>query len=153
MISNSYNHRMDFEKTIMRSEMPQFRFYQNVDSYYFEGWQRTSTLNRSYMLKLILSRWYPDERPKLYVTSPINLKSYISWKTINQIGVAHKSHTLSNGPNGCVQICHFKDEHWDASQTCVGVFTKGLLWLEAYENHLLTGNEIAEILYKWKRRQ
>jgi len=135
---------MDIEKTIMRSEMPQFRFYQNSDNYYFKGRQRTSTLNRSYELKLTLTQWYPDEMPELYVTSPINLRSHYSWKTINQNGIAYSTHTLSNGPNGCVQICHFKSELWDASQTCVGVFIKGILWLEAYENHLLTGSDIAD---------
>ena len=38
---------------------------------------------------------------------------------------------------------HFKTERWDASQTCAGIFTKGILWLEAYENHLQTGSDIA----------
>ena len=52
--------------------MPQFSFYQNSNTYYFKGWQRTSTMGRSYELKLTLTKWYPDDMPALYVTSPIN---------------------------------------------------------------------------------
>ena len=150
---NSFNIRMNFERAIMRSEMPQFRYYQNFNTYYFKGWQRTSTMGRRYELKLTLTQWYPDDMPALYVISPIQLKSFNSWKTINQSGLSHTNHTQTNGPNGCVQICHFRPERWDASQTCVGVFTKGILWLEAYENYLITGSDIASILARWRRRQ
>lgn len=153
MIPSAFQLRMDLEKAIMKSEMPQFRFHQRGDSYFFKGIQRTSTLRHAYKLKLILTHRYPDQMPALYITSPKILRAHHGRETINSMGTTHSFHTLSNGSNECVQICHFKSEHWDASRTCVGVFIKGILWLEAYENHLQTGSSIADILSLWRRRQ
>jgi len=150
---NNLQSRLDFEKPIMRLEMPQFRLFQFGDDCYFSGWQTTATMQRQYELKLVMPSWYPDQMPSLYVTSPLILYKYNNRKTVNDDTVSHAFHTMGNGPLGCVQICHYNNESWDASKTCVGVFTKGILWLEAYEGHLKTGRNIADILNSWKRRQ
>jgi hypothetical protein len=148
-----FKSRLQFEKGIVQYEMPHFRLYQLGNENYFHGRQATTALGRQYTLKLIIPPWYPDEMPSLFVVSPLTLPKYGGLGTINNEGASHKFHTQKNGPGGCVQICHFKPETWDASQTCVGVFAKGQLWLEAYEVHLCTGLSIAEILENWKRRQ
>jgi hypothetical protein len=145
--------RLQFEKSIIQHEMPQFQLYQMGDENYFHGRQTTTVLVRQYTLKLIIPAWYPDEMPLLFVTSPLTLHKFGGRGTINNEGVSHDFHTQENGPGGCVQICHFKSESWDASQTCVGIFQKGQLWLEAYDVHLCTGLSIAEILNNWKRSQ
>jgi ubiquitin-protein ligase len=150
---SDFKSRLQFEKNIVQYEMPQFRLYQMGDEYYFLGRQTTTALGRQYNLKLIIPAWYPDQMPSLFVVSPLTLPKYGHRGTINSEGVSHQFHTQNNGPKGCVQICHFKPERWDASQTCVGVFLKGQLWLEAYDFHLCTGLSIAEILKNWKRRQ
>jgi hypothetical protein len=143
--------RLQLEKVIMARELPQFMFYQMGNETYFQGWHAVLT-GLLYQLKLVLSEWYPDQMPSLYVTYPLILWKY-GENTINSEGVSHAFHTLSNGPGGCVQICHFSRENWDASKTCVGVLFKGILWLEAYAVHLVTGMSIADILDQWKRRQ
>jgi hypothetical protein len=51
-------------------------------------------------------------------------------------------HTLGPGPSGEVQICHWRDNRWHAGITLDKVLLKGLLWLEAYEQHLTTGQPI-----------
>jgi hypothetical protein len=153
MVLSNFESRLQFEKSIMQHEMSQFLFYQMGNANYFHGWQTTRTLGRKYTLKLTIPAWYPDEMPSLFVVSPLTLPKYGGRGTINKEGVSHDFHTKANGPGGCVQICHFNPENWDASQTCVGVFTKGILWLEAYNVHLRTGRTIAEILVNWKRRQ
>ena len=143
--------RLQVEKGIMARELPQFIFFEIGNDSYFQGWHIVST-GLLYQLKLVLSEWYPDQMPSLYVTYPLILWKY-GGNTINSEGVSHAFHTFSNGPNGCVQICHFKSENWDASKTCVGVLFKGILWLEAYAMHFVTGMTIADILEQWKRRQ
>lgn len=152
MINFSFRSRIQFEESIMRQEMPQFLFYSSSNDYHFEGWQSTSNGN-SYKLRLDIPLFYPDQVPPLYVTSPRMIRSYGGYSSINDKGVSHATHTLSNGPDGCVQICHFKPEHWDASQTCVAAMMKGILWLQAYEMHLRTGKDIADILSSWRRSQ
>ena len=143
--------RLQLERRIMGRELPQFMFFEIGNDSYFQGCHIVSN-GLLYHLELVLSEWYPDQMPNLYVTYPL-----ILWKsdgnTINSEGVSHAFHTLSNGPWGCVEICHFKRENWDASKTCVGAFFKGILWLEAYGVHLVTGMTIADILEEWQRRQ
>jgi len=143
--------RLQVEKGIMARELPQFIFFEIGNDSYFQGWHIVST-GLLYQLKLVLSEWYPDQMPSLYVSYPLILWKY-GGNTINSEGVSHAFHTLSNGANACVQICHFKSENWDASKTCVGVLFKGILWLEAYAAHLVTGMTIADILKQWERRQ
>ncbi|MGV7223638.1 MAG: hypothetical protein ACQ9MH_19185 [Nitrospinales bacterium] len=136
----------------MQHELPQFRPYGLSGEYYFSGWQTTSHRNR-FKLRLGIPPYYPDNVPSLFVTSPHTLRSYRGRATINSQGTSHAYHTMSNGTDGCVKICHFDSAMWDASKTCVAVFMKGILWLEAYEMHLRTGEDIATILSSWERSQ
>lgn len=144
--------RIQFERKIMARHFPQFGFYQGGDASYFQGWHTDSTKGYLYQLQLKLSPWYPDQMPSLYVTYPSILWKY-DGGTINSEGVSHAFHTLHNGPKGCVQICHFKPETWDASRTCVGVLLKGILWVESYAVSIATRMPIADILEQWKKRQ
>jgi len=149
---NSTDSRLQIEKAIVASQMPQFVFSDLGNEASFQGWQKTTTGNEYFYLKLEIPPWYPDKMPNLFVTSPHILKDR-GGKPINTMGSVHSFHTLSNGAGGCVRICHFTSESWDASKTCVGVLIKGILWLEAYSVHLITGITIAEILDQWKRGQ
>jgi hypothetical protein len=151
MIQN--RNRILFESQIMRRDLPQFKLYWNRDDdIYFQGWHKALINGIQYQLKLILSPYYPHEKPILYVTFPLTL-----WKfgggTINSLDTSHSFHTFGNGPDGCVQICHFPPGTWDASKTCIGIFYKGILWIESYAVHLLTGMDIADILEEWRKRQ
>ena len=141
--------RMEIERTVMRRELPQFSFYED-DECYFQGWQATN--DYEYDLKLVLPRGYPYEMPLAYVISPHTLETY-DGETINDMGCTHSFHTLSNGPDGCVQICHTKPTLWDPSDTAFGVFIKMILWVNAYDWHLITGKDIADILEIWSERQ
>jgi len=144
-----YQSRIQVEKAIVVKELSQFQFLKSGNDSYFMGHHTTSTRQNCYQLKLVLGRYYPDQMPNLYVISPSTLFNYHFTKTINSLGLSHAFHTLENGPDGCVQICHFKPETWDSSRTCVGALLKGVLWCEAYDVHLTTGKDIAEILSRW----
>jgi hypothetical protein len=55
-------------------------------------------------------------------------------------------HTLENGPSGAVQICHWRDDRWHSGITFDKVMLKVIVWLEAYEQHLSTGDSIASFV-------
>jgi hypothetical protein len=145
--------RLNLEAAILAEEMPQFRLSVDNGSYCFKGWQIATTANRKYELKLVIPPYYPDQMPSLYVNNPLILPKYKNQGTINSAPGSHAFHTNSKGPGGCVEICHSKSTSWDASKTCVGVFTKGILWLIAYECHLTNGKSINDNLIQFKRRQ
>jgi hypothetical protein len=152
MVGYDFNSRLEFEKKIMSRNLPQFRFNNTVSEEDFSGWQTTQTRRRRYKLKLSIPSYYPDMMPSLYIISPVTLYHHNGRDTINSQGVSHEFHTQSAGPGGCIQICHYHSSSWNAAKTCVGVFMKGILWLEAYEIHLATADSIASILDNWKRR-
>jgi hypothetical protein len=141
--------RIQVEKAYARKELADYVYYEIREFAYFQGYHKPSKGFYTYSLRLDIPQWFPEEEPNLYVLSPTVL-----WKfgggTINALGASFDFHTLSNGPGGCVKICH--DPNWDASKTCVGVLLKGIIWLECYSEHLISGKTISEILYEWKRR-
>ena len=145
--------RLYLEEDIMAKHLPQFRPHLYESTPYFKGYYKTTAGGNRYELKLVIPQWYPDSKPSLYVTNPVTLRKFRNRGNVNSEGVSHDFHTSGSGPGGCVAICHFDSDHWDASKTCVGVFMKGILWLEAYDSHLATGETIADILDEWKRRQ
>ena len=145
---DEWRSRIHIEASIVLREMPQYRLQEYSDYACFTGWQGNSRDNNKYQLELRLSRSYPDVKPKLYVINPNILHKQFYFETINEQGSRHAWHTSSNGPNGCVQICH-SSTGWDASQTCVGVLLRGIIWLEAYAEYLQTGRTIARIIDDW----
>ena len=136
--------RLDLENQLLARELPQFRLYRTSYDAYVSGWQSTASRSRDYQLKLVLGSRFPDEMPQLYVVSPRTLSKYDGGGTVNAEGTSHSFHTLSNGPDGCVQICHMKPGVWNPACTCVAVLTKGIIWLEAYDAHLKTGRDLCD---------
>ncbi len=153
MMKELWQVRLRFEKAIMDSQLPQFQLFHKAGTWFFQGWEKGMRKEPAYQLKLIISEHYPDKMPELYITYPTVLPKYKNYGTINEESSSHQFHTCQNGPDGCVQICHFKSTIWDASKTCVGVFIKGILWLLSYELHLINGKSINDNLLYIKRRQ
>lgn len=141
MWSEKQRRRLGAEKRLLDQKMPQFKFYSPLIDTYVAGKAKTSD-GRKYKLKLILGKRFPDEMPKLYVVSPRLLPKYGDG-TINSEGVSHSFHTQENGPDGCVQICHYSSSLWDPSKSIFGIMLKALIWAEGYCQHLRTGKSIA----------
>ena len=126
--------------------MSQFQIYGNQSNgYYLYGDHQTSAHN-SYSLWSPIPTGFPVSRPRVYVRTPNPLWAFRRAKTINAYDVSHGMHTLSNGPNGEVQICHWRDERWHSGITFNKVMIKAMLWLEAYEQHLSTGRDIDDFV-------
>ena len=140
----SQRRRLACEKKVMGKELPQFYFYNPTGDTYVSGTVPLRSVGLFLILKCILGPSFPDAMPRLYVTSPMTLWKYRRRGTVNSEGVSHAFHTLSNGPDGIVQICHFKSEQWHSGRSLVGVFMKGLIWCRGYEAHLRTGKPISD---------
>lgn len=142
--------RLTLEQGILaRDGLSQFSIrYDSARSlYYIWGEHRTNS-GKPYILWSPIPNTFPYGRPPLYVWSPNPLPAY-GGGTINSYGASgtsHAMHTLSNGPNGEVQICHWRDERWHSGITLNKVLLKGIVWLEAYEQHLMTGRSIADFV-------
>jgi hypothetical protein len=66
--------------------------------------------------------------------------------SVSSLGVSHQMHTLTPHSNGWVQICHWRDARWHSRILLQKVFLKGLIWIEAYEQHLATARPLAEFV-------
>ncbi len=135
--------RLNLENQILRGDgMAQFQVFQSTSgSYYLWGEHRTNAGN-TYKLWAPVPSGFPQARPPLYVHSPNPLWGHARRSTINSYGVSHAMHTLGNGPNNEVQICHWRSDRWHSGITLNKVMLKAVLWLEAYEQHLSTGTDI-----------
>ena len=139
--------RWAVEKKVLAQMASNFRAYEGGGTTRVEGWHTTAARNR-YKLQMSDLSGFPLSSMSLYVASPHTLPKY-DGGTINSVGSSHRCHTLSNGPDGCVQICHCKS--WDASKTLWSVLFKGIIWLEAYEVSRASGRSISDIFDELKR--
>lgn len=141
--------RLGWENQILiRDGLSQFQVYryQYASTYFLRGEHKTSN-NNSYTIWSPLPN-YPDTCPPVYISKPNPLVGY-GGRTINSYGTSgtsHDMHTLGNGPNGEVQVCHWRQSRWHSGITLNKVMLKVILWLEAYEQHLSTGKTINEFV-------
>ena len=140
--------RLTLENQILlRDGLSQFRVNrsENLRSYFLWGTHNTNS-GRSYQIWSPIPNQYPYERPPVYVYKPNPLPAYLLGKSVNSYSTSHSMHTLCNGPNGEVQICHWRDERWHSAITLNKVMLKVVLWLEAYEQYLSSGSPISDFV-------
>ena len=132
---------------LVREGFSQFQIYalQNPGNYGLWGEHKTNS-GRLYKIWSPLPSDYPYSKPPVYVHEPNPLWGYGYSKTVNSYGTSHYMHTLSNGPNGQVQICHWHSDRWHSAITFNRVMLKVVLWLEAYEQHFETGKSISDFV-------
>lgn len=133
-------------QTLQREEFSQFSVWEDKtnDTYWASGYA-TSSSGRRYGLYVTIPSGYPHQRPKMYVTEPLPLLMR-DGRALASLGVSHNMHTLEPSSNGMVQICHWRDSRWHSGILLLKVFLKGLMWIEAYEQHLATGRNLSEFV-------
>jgi len=148
--------RLILENQILQNDgMSQFQVYRdNGNTYTLYGIYKSNSGN-CYTLYSPIPSNYPDGRPKVYIQAPNPLYGYGYKRTINSYGkngISHDMHTLSNGPNGEVQICHWRDDRWHRGITLNKVMLKVMIWIEAYEQHLSSGQTISSFIRTMPKR-
>ncbi len=141
--------RLVLENQILeRDGLSQFQVHraqQGGESYYLWGVHHTNAGN-AYTIWSPIPINFPYARPPVYVYEPNPLPGHRYGETINGVGLSHAMHTLSNGPNGEVQICHWRDERWHSGITLNKVMIKVVLWLEGYEQYRTSGTTISDLV-------
>lgn len=148
MWSMDQRKRLAMEHQILQREgFEQFGVYHDSarDSYYAVG-VATSNSGKRYSLYIPIPSGFPTQRPPLYITEPHPLLM-ADGTQISRLGVSHQMHTLAPwDSNGWVQICHWRDSRWHSGIVLQKVFLKGLIWIEAYEQHLATGRPLDDFV-------
>jgi len=112
--------------------------------------QQPANSGRQYRLYIPIPSGYPNERPPMYLTDPNPLRM-ADGSLISSLGMSHQMHTLEPW-NGWIQICHWRAQRWHSGILLMKVFLKGLVWIEAYEQHLVTGRPLAEFVLTMAER-
>lgn len=105
-----------------------------------------SSRGRHYRLKVMLAADYPARVPEVYLVYPETLPDHRK-RNLASLSPSHKMHLLKPMGN-FVQLCHYKPENWHPNVTLYKVALKCLLWIEAYEDHLRSGQPIVDYLGK-----
>ena len=66
-------------------------------------------------------------------------------------GLCGKNHTL-NRRGGYLTICHYHPSRWTDRSSLYEVVMKGRVWLEAYEGHIRTGQDMNYFLREMNKR-
>ena len=136
--------RLALEEKLIDRHFPNFRFYDPTGDTHVKGWVHTNGHSR-YELLVQLDSQFPYTRPELYVVHPKTLWLHGGTGTINSLTPpSHAFHFLGTNDDGCIEVCHIRN--WDASITLVKVLLMGVLWCEAYDAHLLTGQDVCDFL-------
>ena len=133
--------RFALEEQILRKHLPRHYAFEvnssGVPERLILGFKTSS--GRTYQAKLILDG-YPYSQPKVYLTSPSYITDY-DGILLSSHGVSASMHLLT--PDGrCPQICHYKSDLWNANKSLWLVAMKVLVWLEAFQGHLSSGEPL-----------
>ena len=98
-----------------------------------------SSSDKTYKLRLYLNEDFPNSCPHMAIVYPNNLRT----KAKRPIPLLDKSfHTLGLTVDQFTKLCHFSPDLWTPDNTLYQVLIKGIMWIEAYEGHLQTGNSM-----------
>jgi len=86
---------------------------------------------------------YPNEMPRCFLANT-DLR-FKDGGLVTEKGASHEYHLLGT-QGGRAQICHGRPSAWRPNMSLASVFIKAFMWLEAYENHLKTGNNLESYL-------
>lgn len=93
-----------------------------------------SNSGRRYTMRVYIPNDFPSSCPNMVIKEPASrIPDFPNLRT---------SHAGPRNHEGYLLICHFDKSKWSGQHTLYEVLMKGRLWLEAYEGHLSTGNEI-----------
>ena len=102
----------------------------------------TCTNDKQYTLRVYIPEDFPNSVPSMIVKTLF--MTPLRRRNGNDLQ-GNVDHTLGT-QDGCTEICHFEPSLWKDSNTLYQVFMKGLIWLEAYEAHLRTGETLSRYL-------
>lgn len=136
--------RLAYERALLAKHMPDFAILApRADTHVLGSW--VSALGNDYQIRIDLPAGYPDECPSTYIMSPSPLLDH-DGQPMTHYETSNAQHTWATDRPGCVKICTYRPESWDASSSVIQLIQKAMLWLMAYDEHQRRGTPINEIL-------
>lgn len=136
--------RLAQERALLQLHMPDFSMQEPLgNTNVFGHW--ISNLGNYYTIRITIPAGYPDECLKTYLEYSSPLLDYFNMP-MTRHGSNHEYHTWATDRAGYVQLCTYRPEYWDASNTLIQLIQKSFLWIIAYENHRQTGRYIKDAL-------
>jgi len=133
--------RLLMEKQALDYGFPNRYVMQNLNSAHaFVDLGLRTNSGRTYRLKIVLGD-FPYSKPDVYVIYPTRLRDY-DGKLLSDYGVSASMHLLTPDANNKIQLCHYSDKIWHSNVTLYKVALKCLVWLNAYDGHLRTGEPL-----------
>ena len=106
-------------------------------------WRVNTNNGKSYTLRVYLACDFPNSYPILVVSSPSSPLPKNDRSLLDS--TSGRDHVYDEH-DGLTQICHFVKGKWTSENTIYQVLMKGRIWLEAYEIHLRTGEDLEKYL-------
>lgn len=129
--------RLQLEKQVLASKLPGniYRFMDMDQPEPYLIMAAKTNRGKIYTIKIMLNE-FPNSKPEVYVNKMLYTKTGRAMDSPS----AHM-HTLSSR-NDCTQICHYGDNAWTPMLSLYKVYVRCRLWLEIYDLHLETGNDM-----------
>jgi hypothetical protein len=135
--------RLSQERVILNHFFPTMTWHHPTTpgSTYVEG-PLSSNSGRLYQLRVYVPEQFPAICPNMIVSQPLPLRNRLGFPMTDASAAMH---TLGVRDSGTL-ICHYHPSRWVPENTLYKVLLKGRIWLEAYEGHLKSGNDIQHYL-------
>ena len=129
--------RLKAEKLVLEKKLPSnaYRFMDMDKEFPYIVMAAKTNRGNIYTLRIELD-CFPEAKPEVYVTKKLFMKSGAPMPEYSAA-----MHTLGS-KDGLTQICHYSDSLWTPMVSIYKVYVKCRLWLEMYELHLQTGNNM-----------
>lgn len=133
--------RIKIEKQILEKYFPKRHAFQNLGNYNaILDIGVLSNSGKTYLLKILLNS-FPNNVPPMYLVYPKPLRDY-EGNDLEDLGASGNMHLLDPDEIGNIQLCHYISRNWSQNVTLYKVALKGLIWINAYEGHLRTGQPL-----------
>lgn len=131
--------RLQKEKDILSKYFPNFEFVYVSNRVCLEGWMTTNAKSW-YKIRLYVPTDLPYSVPDVVIISPNPITNYYG-ATLVSLGASSSMHLLSP-IDGYPKICTYRSSNWNSNITFYKVLIKVRIWLEAFDGHKATGNNL-----------
>ena len=136
--------RLGFEKDIIDSKLNNVTWINPTSAGNTRVEWRVNTNNgNNYALRVYVPEEFPNECPVLVASSP---SSVLRKKDGSLLQNCSGEDHVYGVHDGLTEICHFNKGIWSSENTIYQVLMKGRIWLEAYEIHRQTGENLEKYL-------
>ncbi len=142
--SSQQQKRLGLEKDILDSKLKNVSWINPTSAGNTRvEWKVNTNNDNSYTLRVYLACDFPNKCPNLVVSSP---SSHLRKRDGSRLDSMSGSDHVYGSIDGLTEICHFNKSKWTSENTIYQVLMKGRIWLEAYEIHRRTGENLEKYL-------